>query len=102
MDILLDFAGVAGPAIAGLLTVPALQGVKKVSGLVQKAPATVKQFLGIGIAFGLTKLGAAANVALPPSLELFDGSSTEALIAAGIAFGVHAGKKARDNAPRGL
>lgn len=102
MDVLLDFAGVAGPAIAGLLTVPILQGIKAVAKPIKKLPAAAKQLTAVGIAFGLTKAGAAIGVALPTSLELFTGSDVEALASAGIAMAVHAGKKARDNAPRGI
>ena len=102
MDTLLEFAGVAGPAIAGLLTVPLLQGIKLIAKPVKKLPAAAKQLAAVGIAFGLTKAGAALNVALPTSLELFTASDAEALAAAGIAMAVHAGKKARENAPRGL
>lgn len=93
MELLLEFAGVLGPAAAGLVTVPALNAVKKASALIDRTPATVKQLLGLTIAFGLTKLGALTNTVLPPTLELFDGSHTEALLAAGIAFAVHAGKR---------
>lgn len=102
MNLLLEFAGVAAPAIAGLLTVPLLQGIKAIAAPVRKLPAAAKQLAAVGIAFGLTKAGAALNVALPLTLEGFTGSDVESLAAAGIAMAVHAGKKARENAPRGL
>ncbi len=102
MDILLDFAGVAAPALAGLLTFPLLQGIKLLAKPVQKLPAAGKQLAAVAISFGLTKAGAALNVALPMTLESFTGSDAEALAAAGIAMAVHAGKKARENAPARL
>lgn len=102
MDTLLEFAGVAGPAIAGLLTVPIFQGIKLIAKPIRKIPSSVKPLVTTAIAFGLSKAGAALDVALPSSLDLFTGSDVEALTAAGIAMAVHAGKKARDNAPKGL
>src|SRR5690606_9287715 len=97
MQLLIEFLQVMGPAIAGLLTVPILQGIKSVSGWVDSRAPFVKQALGIIIAFGLTKLGALIDVALPAGLSLFDGTHVEAVIAAGIAFAVHAGRKASEN-----
>lgn len=102
IDSALELVGALGPALAGLLTVPILQGIKSVSGFVDRSHAVVKQVAAVVIAFGLTQLGALLGVVLPAELALFDGSSTEALVAAAIAFGVHAGQKARENEPARL
>ena len=95
MDMLLELASLIGPTVAGLLTVPILSGIKRLVTVIDRAPAAVKQVLAILIAFGLTKLGELAQVALPGELSLFTGSDVEALLSAAIAFGVHAGQKAR-------
>lgn len=90
---LLELMTLLGPAIAGLLTVPILNAIKRLSTWVDNTPAVVKQMLAIVIAFVLTKGGELINTALPTDLALFTGESLEALIAAGIAYGVHAGRK---------
>lgn len=99
MDILLDAAALLGPMIAGLLTVPVLQLLKRVSGLVDRSPAWLKQLLGVVIAYGITQLGAMLELVLPLDLNMFTGETVEALLAAAIAFGVHAGKRAKEATP---
>lgn len=95
VDSLLELAGMAGPLIAGLLTVPLTRAITNLVAFLDRAPAPVKQLIALVIAFGLTKLGGLLQLVLPESIELFTGSTTEALIAAAIAYGVHAGQKAR-------
>lgn len=85
-----------GPMLAGILTVPILGWIKSWLAILDRAPAWVKQFSALGIAIGLTFLGQWLQVQLPIDLALFTESDVEALIAAAIAMGVHAGKKARE------
>lgn len=96
VDILLELLAFAGPTIAAVLTVPILNGIKRLVSLIDDAPAVVKQLLAVVIAFGLTKLGGAINVALPTELSLFTGEDVEGLVSAGIAMAIHAGQKKRD------
>lgn len=102
MEMLFDLLAAVGPAIAGVLTVPILQALKSASDRLDRAPALVKQVLGVLIAFGLTTLGGLLDVTLPGDLALFSGTDVEAAVAAAIAFAVHAGRKAKDNSPRTL
>lgn len=94
MDVLFEFLTYVGPTVAAILTVPILDGIKRLVGLVDQAPAMLKQLLAVAIAFGLTKLGSFLEVAIPTHLELFTGSDVEALVSAAIAMAIHAGKKA--------
>lgn len=96
MEILFQAVEALSLLIAGLLTVPVLDVLKRASSLVDRAPDVVKQGLAVTIAGALTKLGALLSVTLPTDLTLFTGSTVEALVAAAIAFGVHAGRKARE------
>lgn len=98
VDLLLQAAELLGPLVAGLLTVPVLGALKRVAGFIDRTPAAVQQLLGVVVAYVLTQLGTALDVVLPGELSLFTGESTEVLLAAAIAFGVHAGKKARGTA----
>lgn len=95
MDILTEYAQVIAPAIAGALTVPILQGIKRVVVPIDNAPAWAKRIIAVTIAFALAKLGAAVNVILPGELQLIDGSHLEALAAGGVALAIHAGDKNR-------
>jgi len=99
MDTLLQLLAYVGPTVAGLLTVPILDLLKRLVTLIDNAPAAVKQILAVVIAFGLTKLGELLQVAIPGDLALFTGSDVEGLLSAAIAFGVHAGQKARGVSP---
>lgn len=98
MALFLDFLHAAGPALAGILTVPVLQGLKAAWGRLDHAPAIVKQTIGVVVAFFMVKLGAFLSVSLPGDVALFTGDDIEAAIAAAIAFAVHAGRKASTNA----
>lgn len=95
MDILTEYAQVIAPAIAGALTVPILQGIKRVVVPIDNAPAWAKRIIAVSIAFALAKVGAAVNVILPGELQLIDGGHLEALAAGGVALAIHAGDKNR-------
>lgn len=93
MDILFQLLELLGPLIVALLTVPIMNGLKRVVTFIDGTNATVKQILVVIISFGLTQLGELANVALPGELSLFTGDDVGALLSAGIAMAIHAGKK---------
>lgn len=93
MEMLLELVG---PTLVALLTVPVLAGVKYVVTAIDGWPAPIQQMLAVLVAAGLAQLGALTNLVLPETLQLFTGETVEALLAAAMAFGVHAGKKARE------
>lgn len=97
MEILLNLLEQTGPVLAGIITVPILQGLKSVSSWLDARNPLVKQLLAVVIAFGLTQLGALLGTTLPGELELFTGDDIQGAVAAGIAFAVHAGRKASEN-----
>lgn len=84
-----------GPTIVGILTVPVMNGIKRLVSFVDGWPAALQQITAVLIAVGLTELGQLLSVALPGDLALFTGADVEALLSAAMAFGIHAGKKAR-------
>jgi hypothetical protein len=95
MDFLLTALSFLGPIIIGKATVPLYGGIKKVSKVFDRLPAPFHQMGALGTAAGLTWLGGTLNIALPTSLTLFDPTSTSALLAGAVAFGIHAGTKTR-------
>lgn len=99
MDIALKMLELIGPTLVAILTVPLLGWVKKVVQIIDAFPPWAQQILAVLMAFGLTQLGTFLNVQLPTELSLFTESSASALLSAAMAFGIHAGKKAREVAP---
>ena len=95
MEMLTQGLELLGPTLVALLTVPALAGLKYVVTFIDGWPAWAQQISAVLIAAGLAKLGALTNLVLPESLHLFTGETVEGLLAAAMAFGVHAGKKAK-------
>lgn len=94
METLLEYAQVITPGVAGALTVPLLQGIKRVVVPIDNAPAWLKRIIAVSIAFALTKIGAVVNVVLPGELQLITGGHIEALAAGGVALAIHAGDRA--------
>jgi len=88
------------PVLVAALTALAVQYLKKASAFLDQAPAFLKQLAAVGIAFGLTKLGALLGLALPPSLAQLAAmpEAISALLSAALAMLIHAGWKA-DQAP---
>ena len=95
MEVLTQGLELLGPTIVALLTVPALGGIKKIATFVDGWPSWAQQLSAVLIAAGLTQLGGLTNTVLPESLQLFTGENVEALLSAAMAFGIHAGKKAK-------
>jgi hypothetical protein len=100
VDTLLEFAQVIAPVAIGALTVPIMNGLKSLVTLIDRAPAWAKRLIAVTIAFGLTKLGALLNVAIPTDITLIDGSTIEAIAAAALAFAFHAGDQNRSDPTR--
>lgn len=96
MDILLGLAETLAPLIIGMLTVPVMNTLKKAVVFVDNLSAPVQQIVVVLIAWGLTHLTSLTNVVLPESLHLVTGDHIEALLSAAIAFGIHAGKRAKE------
>lgn len=95
MEILTQGLELLGPTLVALLTVPALGAIKRAVAFVDGWPAWAQQLSAVLIAAGLTQLGGLTSTVLPESLQLFTGENIEALLSAAMAFGIHAGKKAK-------
>ena len=87
---------ILGPTLVGILSVPLWDVIKLATNLKGKLPAWAQQLTVPLLAYGLTWVGALTNVILPESLELFTAEHTSALLSAAMAFGIKAGKQAKD------
>lgn len=96
MDYVFEIVTLLAPVVVGILTVPILQGIKRVVTVVDNLPAWGKQIAAVLIAYGLAQLAAVAQTPLPETLHAFSGEQVEALVSAGIALAIHAGKKASE------
>lgn len=92
----MDSVEMLGPVLVAMLTVPIQAGVKRLASVMDKLPAWVQQLLTLVIAWVLTQAGSTVNPVLPEPVQLFSASDTSALISAGMAWAIHAGKKARE------
>lgn len=99
MDTLYELVAYAGPTLAAIATVPLYEGMQNLIGLLDRLPPWAKQIGAVVIAFGLTKAGELAQVAIPADIELFTGDDLEGLLAGGIAMAIHAGKRASNADP---
>lgn len=95
MDFLNMALSLLGPMLIGQATVPLYGGIKKLSAKVKALPGPFHQFGALATASALTWVSGTLNVALPTDLALFDLNSTSALLAGAMAYGMHAGKKAK-------
>lgn len=94
MDILSGLLLILGPALIGILTVPAFDLIKFLTKLKGKLPDWVQQLSVPLLAYVLTWLATISNTVLPGTLELFTADHVSGLLSAGIAFGIKAGQKA--------
>jgi len=94
-SILLGAGDLLGPVLVAMLTVPIMGYLKRAAGWIDGLAAGFQQILVVLIAAGLTWLGVMLNVALPTDLSLFAEADVSALLSAAMAYGIHAGKKAR-------
>lgn len=99
METLFELTAYLGPTLAAILTVPAYEWLQHLIGLLDRAPAPVKQIGAVVVAFGITKMGEAINTSLPTDILLFTGEDLEALLSGGIAMAIHAGRKAKNIRP---
>jgi len=87
---MLDFViATFGPTIIGILTVPAMRGLKLAIPAVDGLVPWAQQIAVVVIAVILTQLGAFLNVQLPTELSLLTANDLEAVMAGGIALAVH-------------
>jgi hypothetical protein len=93
MEMLFELLSLLGPTLVALLTVPIMNGLKRFVSFIDNSHPVLKQVFVVVIAFGLTKLGEVANVALPGELSLFTGDDIGALLSAGLSMAIHAGQK---------
>lgn len=88
------------PAVAALLAMLAMQVLKRVAPLLDRAPALVKQAVVLILSAGLVVAGHALGVTIDPQLaQAPDQAMLETLIAAALAHVIHAGDRA-DRAKR--
>ena len=96
MDFLLQpLLNTALPIIIGMLTPKVMGGVKHVAKFVDGQHAPIQQMLVAGIAWGLTEASGFLGTALPGTLSMVTDNEISAALSAGIAFAIHAGKKAK-------
>jgi hypothetical protein len=84
-----------GPIVVGILVVPIYGYFKKFVTLVDSWPAYIQQIVVAAFAGLMTWLGTHLNIVLPTDMALFGEPQISALLSSAIAFGVHAGKKAK-------
>jgi hypothetical protein len=95
MEIVWMLLKAATPAIVGILTVPAMKGLKALPLKVGALPAWLQQVVVVIIAGALTGIGTLTNVVLPETVELITQADVSAVLSAAIAMAVHAGQKAK-------
>jgi len=93
LAILITLAEVLAPVIVGILTVPLTDSLKKGLGWIKERPPWVVQVLVPLVALGLTYLSKLVGVALPTDLWLWEQPEVAAVLAAAIAFAIHAARK---------
>lgn len=78
------------PIVVGILTVPIMNGFKALSDYVCKLPPTAQRALVGLIAYLLNLVAGLLHITLPTSLGGFDSTAVGTLIAATLAYGLHA------------
>ena len=86
---------IAHPLVA-ILTVVLMGGIKNLLAWVDSLSPSVQQIIVVLLAYGLTHLGAWLTLALPTELALFTEADVSSLLNAAMAYGIHAGKRARE------
>lgn len=84
-----------GPVVVGIVVVPLYSYFKKFLKVLDSWPAFVQQIIVAVFAALMTWLGTLLNVVLPTDMALFGQPELSALLSSAIAYGIHAGKKAR-------
>ena len=86
---------VLGPAVIALVTVPAFERIKKWS-WISRLPTTGKQLSVLVLALLMTRIAAPVDAYLPEAAAMFGDPDTAALLAAAMAYAIHAGKRASE------
>ena len=98
LEYLIRLTELLGPTLVAILTVPVMSGLKRLWGWIGSLPPWVQQLLVVLLAAVFTEIGTLLNVALPADVSLFTEADWSALLSAAMAYGIHAGKRARENA----
>jgi len=85
-----------GPTLVGILTVVVFGLVKRYQAWVGNLPPWTQQILVMVTAGILTHIGAALSILLPADLALFGEPEISTLLSAAMAYGIHAGRRARE------
>lgn len=94
LEHLIPLVELLAPVLAGVISVPLFNLVKKAVSWIDGQAGWLQQILVAVQTYVLAELSALAGVVLPETLAGVTLDNTEALAAAGIAFAIHAGKKA--------
>jgi len=87
---------IAHPLVA-ILTVVVMTGIKRLVAWVDSLAPYAQQIIVVLLAYVFTQLGAWATLPLPTELALFTEVDVSALLNAAMAYGIHAGKRAKKN-----
>lgn len=96
LGIFFDGLEYVGPTLVAILTVLLFGGLKAYLRWVDTLPPWVQQLLVVATAGILTHIGAALALVLPTDLALFGEPELSTLLSAAMAYGIHAGKRARE------
>ena len=91
-----DLVAVLIPIVVAGVTTVAFDKLKAFIGVLDEAPAMVKQLVVATFAWGLTQASVALGVALSTTdITAFTSADVSALLSAGLAYLFHAGKQAK-------
>jgi hypothetical protein len=96
MEHALALATMLVPVLVSILTVPILDGLKRISTAIDGLPGWVKQILAVFVAYGLTQGAALAQLPLPDQLHLVTEVDVQSVLSAIGAWAIHAGRKASE------
>jgi len=88
---------IAHPLVA-ILTVVVMSGIKNLAEWVGNLTPSLQQIIVVLLAYAFTQLGAWLTLPLPTELALFSEADVSGLLNAAMAYGIHAGKRAREAA----
>jgi len=88
---------IAHPLVA-ILTVVVMSGIKRIIQWVDALAPSLQQIIVVLLAYVFTQAGAWLTLPLPADLALFTEADVSSLLNAAMAYGIHAGKRAKDAA----
>ena len=95
VNVLVEVLDVLHEPLVGLLTVYAMAGLKVVQTWIGRLPGAVQSMIVPLVAWGLTYVSSFLALVLPTDLALWTDINVSAVMSAGIAMAIHAGRKAK-------